>query len=392
MYMNTRFSDVLKGLPRSVFDRAVRELGGDKHSKGFRCWDQFTAMVYAHLSGSRSLREVEAGFNSQRAHHYHLRTREVKRSTLSKANEKRPCEVYERVCRELMQQVHGKTTKGLDEFLYLVDATPIGLKGRGYDEWTKANHSHRTQGLKVHMQIDADSARPVYLDITAPNVNDIDKARELKLERGATYVFDKGYCDYNWWYQIHCEEAKFVTRFKKNAGIVLVESHPIPEQAKETIVEDATVTFKNKRPGGKRINHYHGTPLRKIVVHRADKKTPLVLVTNDFESSAEEIASLYKRRWEIELFFKWLKQNLKIKRFFGQNENAVKIQIYIAIITYLLLWLYRRHHSVKMSMTLCQVALRATLFQRPEIEQTVAKRRRLRQLEFEQSQRPLALA
>lgn len=389
MYSNTRLGEVMKGLSRGAFEKVVSEYDGDKHSKGFRCWDQFMAMTYAQVSGCRSLREVEAGFNAQTVHHYHLGTREIKRSTLAEANTKRNSGLYEAVCRQLMQQVHGHTRKELKTLLYLMDSTPISLKGLGYDEWTRDNHSHRTQGLKVHMILAADRAAPVYMDISAPNVNDIEVGRQIELERGATYVFDKGYYDYNWWYQIHRKQALFVTRLKKNAGIQHVESHDV---AGETIIEDATITFTYKHPGGGRTNDYHGTPLRKIVVHRPDKKTPLIVVTNDFERSAEEIAALYKRRWEIELFFKWLKQNLKIKQFLGRSENAVKIQIYIAIITYLLVWRYRRDQGVTESLKLCLVTLRSTLFQRPDVEQTAARKRRLRRLKYQRHQMALVLA
>lgn len=392
MFMNTRFGEVLKGLPRGVFNTSVEGLEADKHSKGFRCWHQLVAMIYAQVSGCQSLREVEAGFNSQEAHHYHLGMRKIKRSTLADANAKRDSEVYAKVCRALMGQAQRKTRQELGALLYLVDSTPIPLKGLGYDQWTADNHNHRTQGLKVHVQIAAEGAAPVYLQISAPNINDIEVGRRLELECGATYVFDKGYYDYNWWYTFERQGASFVTRLKKNAGIEQVQSHPISAQLRETILEDATITFKNKHPGGKRINDYYGTSLRRVVVNRPDHKTPLTLVTNDFKRSAEEIALLYKRRWEIELFFKWLKQNLKLKRFLGRSANAVKTQIYIAIITYLLVWMYRRNHANKASMKLCLITLRSVLFQRPEIEQLVATKRRRRHLEYEQRQVSLALA
>jgi len=232
---------------------------------------------------------------------------------------------------------------------------------------------------------------PVHAQISAANVNDIQAGREIILETGATYVFDKGYCDYNGWNTIDEQSSYFVTRFKKNAGIEYIESLNIPSCCKDIVLEDAVVRFKNKRPGGHRINHYYGKPLCRIVVVRPDKTTPLILATNDFTRSAEDIAKLYKQRWGIELFFKWLKQNLKIKTFLGRSENAVKIQIYTALISYLLLQLYRQQHGITQSMMLCLVTFRSGLFQRPETEYIIAKKQRCRQREQQRLQTTLAL-
>lgn len=386
MYRNTRFRELMKGLPRGNFEKVVDRLEADKYNKGFRSWDQMLAMIYAQISGCQSLRELEAGFNSQAVHHYHLGSREIKRSTLSDANNKRATELFSTVCNQLFGQMHRKIRKELKELLYLLDSTPIPLKGLGFDEWALENHNARTSGLKVHIQLATSGTVPVYQRITAPNVNDIEVGRTIPLEAGATYVFDKGYCDYNWWYKLQQEGALFVTRFKKNAGIKTVRQRKIPQNADLSILEDAEVTFRNKHPGGKRINHYHGTSLRKVVVSRPDHKEPLVLATNDFKRSAEEIAELYKKRWEIELFFKWLKQNLKIKKFLGRSENAVKIQIYTALISYILVQMYRIRNGITQSLKLCLISLRSGLFQRPEVEQEIAHRRRKRRLEVQSLQ------
>lgn len=391
MYRNTRFGELMKGLPRGTFEKIVSGHDGDKFNKGFRSWDQLIAMVYAQISGCRSLRELETGFNSQSAHHYHLGSREIKRSTLADANANRSSDMFADVCGKLLQQAHRKVKGELKDLLYLIDSTPIPLKGLGYETWTKDNHSHRTQGLKVHMMIAPQADVPVHADITAANVNDVEMGRKIPIEAGATYVFDKGYCDYNWWHSINQQQAYFVTRFKKNAGIELVATRDIPENAQEIVLEDTVVRFKHKRPGGKRINNYYGSELRKIVVDRPDKDSPLVLVTNDFERSAEEIASLYKQRWGIELFFKWLKQNLKIKQFLGRSENAVKIQIYTAIITYLLAQLFRQRKGVKQTLKMWIVELRSGLFQRPEVEREISRKRQRWQMEYQGLQGALAI-
>ena len=391
MYRNTRFGEVLKGLSRSNFETVVKEFGNDKYSKGFRSWDQLVAMVYAQLSGCRSLRELEVGFNTQTHHYYHLGSRSIKRSTLAEANRKRDSGVFAEICAQLMQSMHRTKRRELKDLLYLIDSTPIPLKGRAYDDWTKGRETRRTQGLKVHMMIAPETHLPVHAEITAPNINDIDAGRRIALEADATYVFDKGYCDYNWWYQIHRSSAYFVTRFKRNAGIRVEGSTNAMNPASSRILADERVCFKHKHPGGKRINEYHGTPLRRVTVDRPDKSTPIVLASNDFERSAEEIADLYKRRWGIELFFKWLKQNLKIKRFLGCSENAVKTQIYTALIAYLLVELYRKNNSVGQTLTLCLVELRTGLLQRPALDVEEKRRRQRWRLEWQTQQAVLPL-
>jgi IS4 transposase len=375
MYRNTRFGELMKGLPHGTFQKITKDYQVDKHSKGFKGWDHLLAMVYGQLSGCQSLRELEASFNHQSAFHYHLGTRPVRRSTLSEANSKRSSEAFSAVCATLMAQAHRKLRKDVRDLLYLIDSSPIPLKGLGYDDWTASNCSNRTQGLKMHMMIEGNHHAPILTCITPPNINDVDIGKVINIESGATYVFDKGYCDYNWWYQMHEQRAIFITRFKKNAAIEVVSQREIPES--DTITrEDTIVRFKNRRPRGLRRNDYRETELRKVVIERPDKGTPLILATNDLERPAQEIAALYKQRWGIELFFKWLKQNLKIRRFLGRSENAVKIQIYTAVITYLLIHLYRQKNGIKQTMKLLTVTLRATLFQRTELEYVRERRRR----------------
>lgn len=389
MYRNTRLGEVMKGLPRGFFDRVVAETEADKYSKGFSSWDQLLVMVYGQISGSTSLRSLLSRFNSHTAQHYHLGTREIKRSTLADANGKRSTEVFTELCVQLLQQANRRVRRDCRDLLYLLDSTPIPLKGHGY-EWTHAHKTARSAGLKLHMLYAPQAGVPVYGHITAPNINDIEDARGLGLEAGATYVFDKGYCDYRWWHQIDRQGATFVTRFKSNASLVKTQDRLIPKDKQPIILEDSLVRFKNKHPGGRRVNPYQ-QPLRRIVVERPDKGRPLVLATNDLERPAEEIAELYKARWGIELFFKWLKQNLKIKRFLGRSENAVRIQVLTALIAYLLIDIFRRRHQIKTSLHLLLAELSVTLFQRHQTDQHVANRDRRRRMEFEEIQGALPI-
>ena len=375
MYRNTRFGDVLKGFPRHSFDKLVSQKQTDKYSKGFSSWDHLVTMIYAQVSQCNSLRDVETGFNSHIAQHYHLGCRTVKRSTLADANKKRDSELFSEICQQLMTQVNRKLRRELKSFLYLLDSTSITLKGRGYDDWTLTNSTRNTQGVKLHLLISAETQTPHYFNVTTANVNDITDAEQLTIQKNATYAFDKGYCNYNWWYQIEQEGAYFVTRFKRNAALVTIKNNLIPDEAKEIILSDKIVKFKNKRPRARHINHYQ-KPLRQVVVAREDHDTPIILATNDLKMTALEVADCYKTRWQIELFFKWIKQNLKIKKYLGRTENAIRIQIFTALVSYLLIALYRYTKQMKNSMKDILVLIKETLFHRPEIDEYLIRKRR----------------
>ena len=376
MYSSTRFHQLLEALPRAFFDRTVAQLQGDRYDKTFKPHNHLIALLYGQLSGARSLRELATGFNAHAAHHYHLSTGSIRRSTLSDANQRRSPQIFKALVEQLMGQAHRKQRRQLSELTYLLDSTPIQLKQSGFD-WAEAGATYRNKGLKVHLMINQQGQVPVYLHLTSPRVNDVVDARRLCLESGATYVFDKGYCDYGWWREIEDAGATFVTRFKQNAAVQVVAQRR-PES--ELIVQDEQVAFRHKSNRGGQKNAYHGKPLRRLTVSR-EGKSPLVLATNDLHSPAEEIAELYRKRWQIELFFKWIKQNLKLKRFLGRSRNAVSLQIYAAIICYLLLWMYRsRRGSPGVSMHLLLVELRETLFTRLPTEAQRHYRRRRREV------------
>jgi IS4 transposase len=374
MYSKTQFGQLLEGLPRGVFDRLVDQEKSDKYSKVFRSWDHFIAMTYGHLSGCKSLRELEAGFNAQTAHHYHLGTKPLKRSTISDANANRSYHLFERICQQLISGVHRKLKCELKQMLYLMDSSPISLQGLGFDEWAFQYKNNLRQGLKLHLMIEGKQGTPCYATITGMQVSDIKEGHRIALESGATYVFDRGYYDYNWWHQINCMKSVFVTRLKKNANVRVDEYRDLTGE-EDHIMEDAVIYFNAPYVKSRtEKNAYREEPVRRITVKREDKKTPLVIVTNDFKRTASEVAALYKKRWDIELFFKWIKQNLKIKRFLGRSENAVKIQIYTALISYLLLQIYQQKNGLQTSLKLCLSMLRVSLFQRVKTEQATRQR------------------
>lgn len=366
MFRISRFAELLKLLPRKVFDQEAEAQGADRYRKSFSCWQQLVAMLYAQLSGATSLRVLESGFNAQVGHHYHLGCKPVKRSTLSDMNARGSVSVFSVVAEALMQRVPSALRKEAQPLVRLLDSTSITLKGPGFDTWTQHNQTRNTQGLKLHLVFGLNEQAPLSHGFSAANRNDIEYARTLALESKVIYVFDKGYCDFSWWWRIHGQGSQFVTRFKRNANLIVLKSNPIARAAKDLILSDELVSFGNKKPGGGRRNPYT-SPLRRIEVARENDK-PLILATNDLKSSALKIAERYKSRWQIELYFKWIKQHLKIKRFFGRSETAVRIQILTALIAYLLVALFAKANQYSGSLWMLLSELRSTLFQRKETE------------------------
>lgn len=354
MYSISRIQEVIQAIPRGAFDRMVRERGANRHVKKFGCWQHLVTMLYAQLSGSASLRQIEAGLNSHRNHHYHLDIRSVRRTTLDDANRTRSPEVFAQLLKVLIQQSGRGLRSERDELLYLLDASYCGE-------------------LKLHLLLDANGEAVADASITSATINDIVQAKQLPLQGGCTYVFDRGYCDYNWWNAIVQAGSRWVTRFKRDAAIRIVHSHAVPSEAVD-VLSDCTVEFTLKKPRGGHRNLY-AAPLRRIVVAR-DNAAPLVLATNDLQTPAAQIAALYKRRWQIELFFKWIKQHLQIRRFFGRNENAVRIQLLTALIAYMLVLLLKRAKDVPDTLWMMLAQLRAGLFQRPQTEESYYRKRK----------------
>lgn len=376
MFSPSRFSQLIKLIGRDSFRQSIRRHDAEKYNKRFGCWEHLIAMLYSQLSGFGSLREVETSFNQQANHHYHLGAKLIRRSTLADANQKRSLLPFVELVQSLMGRVGRRASHDVKELLFLIDATPINLKGRGFDEWTKDNTTRGCQGLKLHMELALHAGSPTFIEMTPPNVNDVTIAPNIPLLESATYVFDKGYCDYNWWWKIHQKGAKFVTRLKRNAGIRVGLARIIPAEDRDIILEDVEICLRNRSPRGGKKNLFCES-LRRIIVKRPDKPTPLVLVTNDLNTPPSQIAEHYRKRWQIELFFKWIKQNLRIKRFLGRSENAVKIQILTALITYLLLATYKKLSAPHDTLKTCFLIIKSTLFTRTVRERTHKRRGKL---------------
>lgn len=328
-HQNSVFHDVLKQIPWGVFDRLVEEHGSDDLVRKFTTRQQLLSLLFGRFSGAVSLREIEAAMTSHRARLYHVGAKPPRRSTFADANRNRSPTPF---C-GLLEHMLGASTRGLrrklGDAVRLIDSTSLRLAGVG-SEWSR--FSTNVCGAKAHIILDPDFGRPVYHAITKANVNDITAAQEMPIEAGVTYVFDLGYYDYAWWAKLDSEGCRLVTRFKKNTP--LREARDLPLPAGTNVLSDR-IGFLPARQGKSRKNPMQAA-VREIVVKTKTGKL-LRILSNDLDAPAQEIADLYKRRWLIELYFRLMKQTLKINRLLGRSENAVRIQVAVALIAFLLL-------------------------------------------------------
>jgi putative transposase len=365
-FMRSAFARLLEPLDRRAVARAVRAHDGDHGVGGgdnaWTCERHLKSLLFAQFAGLKSLREIVEGLGAHSAAFYHLNLRAPCRSTLSDANRERPAAVFGEIAAALIPVAAGSLRREGEALIRLLDASPLPLKDQRF-AWAQANA--RTRGLKLHLVYDPRHGRPVWFEVTSAKVDDVVAGRAVPLEPGATYVFDKGYTDYRWWSQILAAGAFFVTRRKRNAHCRKASEDAAEGTEDEAILFDRRLKIGHRQPrGGAATNPLYEVSLREVVVARPDKAEPLYLLTNDFERPAAEIARLYKERWDIELLFKWIKQNLKIRRFLGRSENAVRIQIYVALIAFMLLRIL--HHTAargfKASTALLLTQLKIALF------------------------------
>jgi len=329
LHQNSVFHGLLKYVPWHSLQRSVEKYGADKLSRELTTRRHFIALLFGQLSGAASLREIVTGMASHEARLYHLGAAPVKRTTLSDANAQRPWQVFGDVFAALLGQAHPGLRRATADAVRLIDSTSVRLSSLSA-HW--ATFSADVFGAKAHIVYDPQADRPVYFAVTPAKVNDITAAKAMPIEPGMTYVYDLGYYDYGWWAALDNVGCRFVTRLKKNTPLSVVQENRVPENGH--ILSDR-IGHLPQRLAGRRHNPLQ-TAVREIcVLNEAGKR--LRIVTNDLDAPADEIADLYKQRWQIELFFRWVKQTLRIKHFVGTGENAVRIQIAVALIAFLLL-------------------------------------------------------
>jgi Transposase DDE domain/Domain of unknown function (DUF4372) len=357
-HQNSVFHDLLKFIPWTVFDQLVDRYGADEQVRGFKTRHQLIALVYGQFSGAASLRGIEAAMESHEARLYHVGGKVPRKSTFADANRQRSPLVFS----GLFQHMLGMTTRAvrrqMDDVVRLIDSTSLHLAGVG-TRW--ARFSADVCGAKAHFIYDPDLGCPVYHAITAANVNDIVAAKAMPIEAGATYVFDLGYYDYAWWAELDQAGCRIVTRFKANTP--LHRARDLPVEPGSGVLSDR-IGFLPGRQAHSRKNPMQDA-VREIVVMTETGKR-LRILTNDLDAAAEEIADLYKRRWQIELFFRLMKQTLKITHFIGRSENAVRIQIAAALIAFLLLHMLQQLTKAKRGFLELVRLVRANLMHRKD--------------------------
>lgn len=350
------FSQLLSLIDRSRFARLVRETGSEHRSKGFASWDQFVAMLFCQLAQARSLREISGGLSSCEGKLKHLGMNGAPgRSTLSYANAKRPAELFEKLFHQLLGSVSPHAPRKKFHFkskLYSLDSSVIDLCASMFD-WAKFR---ATKGaVKLHLLLDHDGHLPCYARITEGRVADVTVAQQLKLPKGSLVVMDRGYNDYRLFKRWTEEGVGFVTRLKKNAAWASRKQRPVKPGGK--IRRDTEGRFFDF-DASRRID----TRFRRVTVWIEEKGEEMELLTNRFDLSAETIAEIYRQRWQIELFFKAIKQNLLIKTFVGTSANALRIQFWTALIAILLLKLLQFRSRIDWALSNLVALLRWNLF------------------------------
>ena len=358
-HQNIVFHDLLKRIPWAKFDLLVEQHHADWDDRVIKTKAHLIALLYAQVAGARSLREIETTLKTHAGKLYHLGGSTISKSALSTVNASRPAEVFAGLLSSLIGLLQAGYRRKIRDCVRLIDSTSVPLSKLSGD-WAK--FSTGVCGAKAHIIYDPDADQPLYLMVTPSNVNDITAAKQMPIEAGATYVFDLGYYDYGWWATLDQAGCHIVTRLKSNTPFEVKEDRPVPPGS--SILSDRTGHLP-KRLAASRRNPMSGLVREVRVVIETGKM--LRIFTNNLTASATEIADLYKRRWAIELFFRWVKQTLKIGHFLGTSENAVRIQIAVALIAFVLLRLAHDANKIVASPLAFARLIRTNLVERRAI-------------------------
>ncbi len=349
----TIFAQIMSYIPRHKFDRCVKKYRGSYKVQSFTCWEQFLVMAFAQLTYRDSLRDIETCLRAMQNKLYHIGLRsKISRSTLAYANQSRDWRIYAEFAYILIDQAKelyrdDKFFKELNETVYALDSTTIDLCLSLFP-WAKFR---KTKGaVKIHTLLNLQNNIPSFFSITDGSVHDVNILDELVTEIGAFYVIDKGYVDFERLYNLNINSAYFVTRAKTNLQFKRVYSHQVDKSL--GLICDQSIALTGFYP-----SKDYPEKIRRIKYFDHENNRRLVFLTNNFHLSAITVSNLYKQRWQIELFFKWIKQNLKIKSFYGNSPNAVKTQVCIAISVYVLLAIIKKKLKIEHSLyTFLQLA------------------------------------
>jgi hypothetical protein len=359
----TIFSQLISFLPDREFRRCVERYQGDIRLRGFSCWDQYLAMAFAQLTYRESLRDIEACLRSMQGKLYHLGFRgKVARSTLADANESHDWRIFANFAQVLIgiaRPLHARDPIGVDleQSLYALDSTTIDLCLSLFP-WAKFRR--RKAAVKMHTLLDLHGNIPTFIRVTSGDVHDVNILDEIMPEAGAFYVMDRGYIDFQRLFVFTLSSAFFVVRTKSNVLLQRRYSHPVDKST--GVRSDQTVILTAFESAS-----VYPDALRRVSYFDAETNKQLKFLTNNFVLPALTIAQIYKCRWQVELFFKWIKQHLRIKAFYGTSENAVKTQIWIAVSVYVLVAIVRKRLGLEASLYQTLQILSVTLFEKTPI-------------------------
>jgi hypothetical protein len=330
-FNSTILNQVLQYIKRSAFENKVSKYNADKGTSVLHCFAILIIMIFTQYSKKDKLREIQDAFSVNSNCMYHLDLKAVRRSSLSDALKTRNHKVFEEYFFQLLEELKLRNKKKYRKQIKILDSTTIGLCKSLFD-W--ADFRKSKAGIKMHILFDDKLNVTIDAIMTNAKVHDVNVAKKITIEKGQVYVFDRGYNDYDYWYKIHENKAFFVTRLKKNV-LYSIKKHGKTGN-KTGVIADKIIKIK-----GTSSDSYE-EELRMIEYYDETTDKRFKFITNNFKMKAEEIADIYKRRWQIELFFKWLKGHFKIKKFLSTSENGVKIQIWCALIAYILLLLIKK--------------------------------------------------
>ena len=363
----TVFSQLISFLPDREFRRCVERYRGDVRLRGFSCWDQYLAMAFAQLTYRESLRDIEACLRSMQGKLYHLGFRgKVARSTLADANESHDWRIFADFAQLLITiarplYAHDPIGVELNQSLYALDSTTIDLCLSLFP-WAKFR-KHKA-AVKMHTLLDLHGNIPTFIRVTSGTVHDVNLLDEIMPEAGAFYVMDRGYIDFQRLFVFALSAAFFVVRTKSNVLLQRRYSHPVDKST--GVRSDQTVILTSFESASA-----YPDALRRVSYFDAETNKQLTFLTNNFTLPALTIAQIYKQRWKVELFFKWIKQHLRIKAFYGTSENAVKTQIWIAVSVYVLVAIVRKRLELETSLYQILQILSVTLFEKTPILQAL---------------------
>lgn len=364
------FAQIMDYLPREVFDDCVKQYRGNYNNKGFTCRDQFLAMAFAQLTLRDGLRGIQDTLDANRHCLYHMgfRCGSISKSTLAHANRTRPWQIYAQFAMALMERArklyaHDPLAINLDAKVFALDSTTIDLCLTRFP-WTPSQQSKAA--VKMHVLLNLRGSIPEVIVISDGKTHDVKILDQMRYIIGAYYLMDRGYVDFKRLYQILLGGAFFVTRAKRRMRFAVIKSRPVDKESglrcDQTIRLTGTTTMKD-----------YPVPLRRVKYRDPETGRSLVFLTNDFALPALLIAALYKQRWQVELFFKWIKQHLKIKAFYGYSENAVRTQLWIAVATYCLLAIIRKELDADRELHEIQEILSVSVFQKMPVLQAFSK-------------------